>query len=159
MKVFVFYENTGEQAAATNLVAVLKKIGQLLCYSKVGVGGVTIENWQNQPPIKMECTAMSAIPKAGSIAVSSSGAFGYSGEFEYRDGAGYYGVMGPSPSIRVLSRDEARDLVRPFPPETYEAILGKKKPKPKVPPQKPNTTKTGVTIRAIDIDDDHEEEH
>lgn len=169
MKVIVLWENSTEQALATNLVAVLRKIGAMLVYGKVNDKGVLLEDWQSKPKVKMECVATpapSAIgvefgPPLRALPGPSDGV-SYTYEMDYVDGVGYRApvfTMQDNPGTLSVTRELMRDLVRMFPNDgdqgTDKAIDKTKKRKPVVP--KPNTTKTGVTVRQLDMweEDDH----
>jgi hypothetical protein len=155
MKVIVLYENSTEQALASNLVAVLRKIGAMLVYGKVNDAGVLLEDWQSKPKVKLECIEAQS-PSMPAVRGD------YSYEMPYVDGIGYAApgyAMSP-PGTLSVTRELMRDLVRMFPKDGDRPLdtLEAKKRKPVVP--KPNTTQTGVTVRQLDIwedDTNHEE--
>jgi hypothetical protein len=152
MKVIVLWENQSEQALAANLVAVLRKIGDMLVYGKVNDKGVLLEDWASKPRVKMECVA----GPAPSTPVERVG-FTYEMPF---DGVSYgppvFTRSQPKPGTLGITRELMRDLVRMFPNDD-KAIdkTAKRKRKPVVP--KPDTTETGVTVRQLDMweEDDH----
>lgn len=159
MKVIVLWENPSEEPLANNLVAVLRKIGAMLVYGKVNDTGVLLEDWRSKPQVKMECVAG---PSPSMRAPNPGEEVTYTYEMEYRDGSGYalptFTRSQPKPGNLGITRELMRDLVRMFPGDdsgTDKAIDKTKKRKPVVP--KPNTTKTGVTVRQLDMweDDDH----
>lgn len=152
MKVIVLYENTAEETLAKNLVAVIKKIGAMLVYGKVSDAGVLLEDWQNKPKTKIECVAGPA-PSMPAAEPGVRGMEQFSYEMQYRDGYGYLGIAQPTPGKLGITRELARDLVKMFPDSTEAK---RAKTKPVVP--KPDTTKTGVTVRDLDMwedEDDH----
>lgn len=162
MKVIVLWDKPDEESRARNLVKVLKAIGTMLIYGKVKPEGVQLENWQGQPPVNLECVAGPApsaiMPKPGEttkLADLGLGSGGFSTELQYRDG-GYYTNVKMEPAPLGITRELARELVRLF-PESVEAkaVEAKKRRKPIV--QLPDTTRTGVTVRDLDMweDEDH----
>lgn len=159
MKVIVLWENPSEEPLANNLVAVLRKIGAMLVYGKVNDTGVLLEDWRSKPQVKMECVAgpSPSMP----VPAPNPGEVTYTYEMDYVDGIGYrspvFTTSQPKPGTLGITRELMRDLVRMFPGDdsgTDKAIDKTKKRKPVVP--KPNTTKTGVTVRQLDMweDDD-----
>lgn len=150
MKVIVLWENPGEQSLATNLVAVLKAIGSMLIYGKVSNKGVLLEDWQSKPRVKMDCMA------APSPAMASPPNPGASLEYSFASAYDGYDMepMRTQGTLSITTRELMRDLVRMFPDEGTTA-KPKTPRKPVVP--KPNTTETGVTVRALDMWEEDEE--
>lgn len=173
MKVLVLWENSAEKPLAMNLVKVLRKIGAMLIYGTVNETGVLLENWQGKPKVGIDClaTAMPEVDLGTDMAVKRTytrpeSAFiddrRYAYEMEYVDGQGYtapaFQPVDVAAGTLSITRELMRDLVRMFPGEGDKEkaeAAALKQTKPVVP--KPKTTKTGVTVRKLDLweDDDH----
>jgi hypothetical protein len=169
MKVLVMWETSAEQTLADNLVNVLRKIGAMLVYGKVNETGVLLEDWKSKPKVTLECLATPAPSPAPSMDLTVSGGGGsvvravnsrdgvsYSYEMPYVDRYGYYtgpGFTEPIPGTLSVTRELMNGLVAKFIDD--DNTKATKKTKPVVP--QPKTTKTGVTVRDLDIweDEDH----
>jgi hypothetical protein len=169
MKVLVLWENSAERALADNLVNVLRKIGAMLVYGKVNETGVLLEDWKSKPKVTLECLATSApsanfTPGGGGSAVravNSRDGVSYSYEMDYVDEYGYgspvYAARGYAyPGTLSVTRELMNGLVAKFIDD--DNAKATKKTKPVVP--QPKTTKTGVTVRDLDIweEDEHDDD-
>ena len=140
MKVLVFWENPNEQRIALNLVAVIKKIGTMLVYGKVQDDGVLFNTFPGTPNYPMEVVAVDGVSPI-KYATPQPGP-GFPVILETRDRSGTFTKGQPKyGGVYTTSREEARLAVAMF-------------PKPVAP--EPDTNSTGVTIRQLDLDEEHE---